>query len=189
MRKDLGVFPAVFPMPVLMIATYGEDGTVDLMNAAWGTACGMDKVALCIYGHETNKNIDRTKAFTVAIADAAHMAEADYFGIASAGKVKDKFARTGLTATKSAWVNAPVIEEFPVTMECEYVETVNTEGVTCVVGRIVNVTAREEVLNERGKIDASKLDAILFDQFGNKYFRIGEEAGGAWKAGRKFNTK
>ncbi len=183
MRKDLGVFPAVFPMPVLMIATYGEDGTVDVMNAAWGTACGMDKVALCIYGHETNKNIDRTKAFTVAVADAAHMAEADFFGIASAGKMKDKFERTGLTATRSKWVNAPVIEEFPITMECEYVETVNTEGVRCVVGRIVNVTAREDVLDEKGKVDASKLDAILFDQFGRKYFKIGEEAGGAWKAG------
>ena len=185
MRKDLGVFPGVFPMPVLMIATYGEDGTVDVMNAAWGTACGMDKVALCIYGHETNKNIDRTKAFTVAVADAKHVAEADYFGIVSGGKVKDKFARTGLTATPSKWVNAPVIEEFPLTMECEYVETVNTEGVQCVVGRIVNVTAQESVLNERGNIDASKLDAILFDQFGNKYFKVGEEAGGAWKAGKK----
>ncbi len=183
MRKDLGVYPAVFPMPVLMIATYCEDGSVDVMNAAWGTVCSMDKVALCISGHQTNKNIDRTKAFTVAIADAAHMAEADFFGIASAEKMKDKFARTGLTAVKSNWVNAPVIEEFPLTMECEYVETVNTEGVQCVVGRIINVTAHDYVLNERGKVDATKLDAILFDQFGNKYFRIGEEAGGAWKAG------
>ena len=82
-----------------------------------------------------------------------------------------------------------MIEEFPVTMECEYVEMVNTEGVTCVVGRIVNVTAREDVLNSRGKIDAAKLDAILFDPFGNKYFRIGEEAGGAWKAGTAFMKK
>lgn len=183
MRKDLGVFPAVFPMPVLMIATYGEDGTVDVMNAAWGTACGMDKVALCISGHQTNRNILRTKAFTVAIADAAHTAEADFFGIASAEKMKDKFARTGMTATKSKWVDAPIVEEFPITMECEYVETVNTEGVQCVVGRIVNVTAKEEVLDAKGKVDASKLDAILFDQFGRKYFRIGEETGGAWKAG------
>ncbi|MBR1811395.1 MAG: flavin reductase family protein [Clostridia bacterium] len=183
MRKDLGAIPAVYPMPVLMIASYDENGTVDVMNAAWGTICGMDKIALCIGGHKTNANIEKTKAFTVALADAAHLKEADFFGIASAGKMADKFERTGMTATKSERVNAPIIEEFPVTMECELLEDVRTDSLHMVVGKIVNVTADEKVLDEKGNVDVEKLDAIIFDQFGRSYFTTGEKLAGAWNAG------
>ena len=113
MKKDLGAIPAVYPMPVLMIAAYDEAGTVNVMNAAWGMTCDMDKIALFIdEDHKTTKNIRQSKAFTVSIADRAHMAEADFFGIATGNKMPDKFARTGFHAVKSAHVNAPVIEEF-----------------------------------------------------------------------------
>lgn len=189
MKKNLGVLPAVFPMPVLMIATYDRNGTVDVMNAAWGTICDMDKIALCIEGHKTNENIEETKAFTVALADAAHTAEADFFGIASAGKMHDKFERTGMTAAKSEIVNAPVIEEFPLTMECELLETISTENFNGVIGKIVNVIADEKVLDEKGHVDAAKLNAIIFDQFGRGYYSVGERVGGAWNAGKDLMKK
>ena len=184
MKKDIGVIPAVYPLPVLMIGTYDENGVPDVMNAAWGTVCDMDKIALCIEGHKTNENIAKTKAFTVALADAAHIKAADYFGIASAKKTPDKFARTGLTAVKSARVNAPVIEEFPLTMECKLVEEVETENLQMTVGRIVNVLADEAVLDEAGNVDAAKLNALLYDHFGKCYRVTGERAGGAWNAGK-----
>jgi len=184
MRKDLGALPAVYPMPVLMIGSYDENGTVDVMNAAWGTICGMDRIALCIGGHQTNRNIEKTKAFTVALADAAHVAQADYFGIASAGKTADKFARTGMTATKSPRVNAPIIEEFPVTMECELLEDVKTESVHMVVGKIVNVSVDERVLDKKGNVDVGRLNAVTFDQFGRSYYTTGERLAGAWDAGK-----
>ncbi len=183
MKKDLGVVPAVFPMPVLMIGTYDADGVPDVMNAAWGTICDMDKVALCLGEHQTTKNIAQTGAFTVAIADAAHVKEADFFGIASAGKMADKFARSGMTAVKSTRVNAPIVEEFPLTMECTLLEQVRTESVEMVIGKIVNVVADECVLDEKGKVDAEKLGAISFDQFGKNYLTMGAKIAGAWKAG------
>ena len=184
MKKDLGALPAVFPMPVLMIAAYDEAGVPNVMNAAWGTICDMDKIALVIdEDHKTTKNIRASKAFTVALADRAHMAEADFFGIATGNKMPDKFARSGLTAVKSARVNAPVIEEFPVVMECELAEIVETGHLHAVIGRIVNVAAEETVLNEKGKIDPEKLQALIFDQFYNGYYVAGEKVGRAWNAG------
>ncbi len=142
MKKDLGVVQAVYPMPVLMVAAYDETGKVNVMNAAWGMICAMDKIALFIdEDHKTTQNLLKTKAFTVALADRAHMDAADFFGIASGNKIDDKFERTGYHAVRSAHVNAPIVEEFPIVMECELAEVVQTENMYAIVGKIVNVAA------------------------------------------------
>ena len=185
MRKDFGPIPGVFPMPVLMVAAYDEAGVPCVMNAAWGTICDMDKIALIISeSHKTTKNIRLTGAFTVSLADRAHMKEADYVGIVSGNDVPDKFERAGLHAKKSPRVNAPIIEEFPVTLECELADIVKTEYLEAVVGRIVNVSADERVLNENGGVDVRKLDALIFDPFLSGYYTAGEKAGQAWDAGK-----
>lgn len=186
MKKDLGVLPAVFPMPVLIVASYDKDGTVQAMNAAWGMTCESDKIALFLDAdHATTKAINQSKAFTVSIADKAHMDVADYFGIATGNKMPDKFAKSGYHAEKSKKVNAPIIQEFPVTLECELAEITNTENVHAVVGKIVNVLADEKVLSENGKVDPLKLNALIFDQFQNGYYVATEKAGQAWNAGRE----
>lgn len=184
MRKDLGKQPAVFPMPVLMVAAYDEKETVQVMNAAWGMVCGMDKIALFIdEGHATTKAVQQTKAFTVSLADRDHMDVADYYGIATGNKMPDKFEKSGYHAKKSSHVNAPVITEFPVAMECELAEIVETENLYAVVGTIVNVSADEKVLSENGKIDPVKLNALIFDQFQSGYYVATEKVGQAWNAG------
>ena len=184
MKRDLGVHPYVFPMPVLMIATYGEDDVVDVMNMAWGGVCANDMVALNIdEDHKTTVNIKARKAFTLSIADVAHIAESDYLGIASANDVPDKFARTGLHAVRSTRVDAPVVEEYPVTLECEVVEMGPTVNGYRVVGRIVNVLAEESLVDEDGKVDVAKMGAFVFDQFQNGYYAIGEKVGQAWDSG------
>ena len=184
MKKDLGLVQAVYPMPVLMVAAYDETGKVNVMNAAWGMICAMDKIALFIdEDHKTTQNILKTKALTVALADKAHMDVADFFGIASGNRMNDKFERTGYHAVRSAHVNAPVIEEFPVVMECELLEHLKDEYVSGIVGKIVNVKADEAVLDEEGKVDPAKLNAIMFDQFRSGYYLTGEKAGQAWNAG------
>ena len=184
MKKNLGIVQAVYPMPVLMVAAYDESGRVNVMNAAWGMICDMDKIALFIgEGHKTTQNILKTKAFTVSIADRDHMDVADYFGIATGNKTPDKFERTGYHAVRSSRVNAPVIDEFPVAMECELAEVVETETMYCIVGRIVNVAAEESVLSENGKVNPAKLNALIFDQFQNGYYVTGEQVGRAWNAG------
>ena len=184
MKKDLGALPAVYPMPVLMIGTYDENEKVNVMNVAWGQICDMDKIVLFIgEGKKTWLNIKASKAFTVALADEKHMDAADFFGIASGNKIDDKFERTGYHAVKSNKVHAPVIEEFPVVMECELVEFVETESLSGIVGKIVNVKADEAVLSENGKVDPAKLHALMFDQFQNGYYATGEKVGKAWNAG------
>ena len=184
MKKDLGAVPAVYPMPVLMVAAYDENEKVNVMNVAWGQICGMDKIILFIgKGKKTWLNIKASEAFTVALADKQHMDAADFFGIASGNKIDDKFERTGYHASKSDKVHAPIIEEFPVVMECELLEFLHTEHVDGIVGRIVNVKAEESVLSENGKVDPQKLNALIFDQFQHGYYVSGEKVGKAWNAG------
>ena len=184
MKKDLGVVQAVYPMPVLMVATYNENEKVNVMNAAWGQICDDDKIILFIgEGKRTWLNIRDQKAFTVALADRAHMDAADFFGIASGNRINDKFERTGYHAVKSDKVHAPIIEEFPVVMECELLEFLHTDYVDGIVGRIVNTKAEEAVLDEDGKVDPVKLNALIFDQFRSGYYVTGEKVGQAWNAG------
>lgn len=185
MKKDLGVKPYLFPMPVLMIATYGEGDKVDVMNMAWGGICASNMVALNIdEDHKTAKNIKARGAFTLSIADIDHIQESDFFGIATGNKMDDKFERTGLHAVRSERVDAPVITEYPLTMECNVVELQQTAYGFRVLGEIVNVLAEETVLDERGKVDPTKLNAFVFDQFQNGYYAIGEKVGQAWNSGK-----
>ena len=187
MKKDLGVIPAVYPMPVLMVAAYDENEKVNVMNVAWGQICDEDKIILFIgEGKKTWLNIQASNAFTVALADKAHMDVADFFGIASGNKINDKFERTGYHAVKSDKVHAPIIEEFPLVMECELLEFLHSDYVDGIVGKIVNVKAEESVLNEKGKVEPEKLNAILFDQFRNGYYVVGEKVGKAWSEGKVF---
>ena len=190
MKKDLGLVQAVFPMPVLMVAAYDEQEKVNVMNVAWGQICDEDKIILFIgAGKKTWLNIRASKAFTVALADQPHMDVADFFGIATGNKMEDKFARTGYHAVPSDKVHAPIIEEFPVVMECELLEVLDTEHVSGIVGKIVNVKAEEAVLGENGKVDPLKVRALIFDQFQNGYYVAGEQVGRAWNAGAALMKK
>ncbi len=190
MKKDLGVKPYLFPMPVLMIATYGNDNSVDVMNMAWGGICAENMVSLNIdEEHKTSENIKNNGSFTLSIADIPHIAEADFFGIASGNKMTDKFERSGLTAIKSQKINAPIIEEFPLTLECRVVEAKQEVYGFHVIGEIVGVLADESVLDENGNVNPSLLNAFVFDQFQNGYYAIGEKVGQAWNAGAHFMKK
>ncbi len=170
-------------MPVLMVATYNEDGSVNVMNAAWGTMQERDTVALNLTEtHKTVKNIKARGAFTVSIADAAHVVEADYFGVESGNKVPDKFKNSGLTATKSEIVDAPVINEFPLCLECEFIEYQDGKYGCGVIGKVVNVTADEKVM-DGDKVDLSLVNAIAFDPYTHGYYKVAERVGEAFKDG------
>lgn len=181
MKKNIKTTEAIFPMPVLMVATYNEDGSIDVMNAAWGTMLERDYVILNLTEtHKTVKNIKQRKAFTVSIADAKHVVEADYFGVVSANNTPNKFKNSGLTATKSTLVDAPIINEFPICLECEFVEY---QGCG-VIGKVVNVSAEERVF-DGDKIDVSKVDAIAFDPYTHGYYKVTERVGNAFSDGLK----
>ena len=137
MRKNLKVIPGIFPMPVLMIGTYNEDGSVDVMNAAWGMAYDFKQIKLNISdSHKTTKNIRRTGCFTVSLATKDTLVESDYFGIVSGNNVKDKFEKTKMTAIKSEYIDAPIILQYPICMECRAIEI---DGEYGVLGEIINL--------------------------------------------------
>ena len=188
MRKNIKTTEAIFPMPVLMIATYNEDGTVDVMNAAWGMMLERDYVVLNLTEtHKTVKNIKERKAFTVSIADSDHVVEADYFGVVSGNNTPDKFEKSGLTATKSEVVDAPIINEFPICIECEFVEYQDDEFGCGVVGKVVNVSVDEKVMTN-DKVDITKVNAIAFDPYTHGYYKVTERVGEAFKDGLKLKS-
>ena len=190
MSKNLGVKPYLFPMPTYMIGTYNEDDSVDVMMMAWGGICAEDMVALNLEAeHKTVVNLEARKAFTLAVPGKETMRESDFLGIASANKMADKFERTGLHAVKSERVYAPVITEYPLTLECEVVEMQSQPYGLRVLGKIVNVIADEKILDDNGKIDAGKLNAFVFDQMQNGYYAIGEKIGQAWHSGADLMRK
>ncbi len=162
MRKNFGAKPWTYPQPVFIVATYDEQGMPDAMNAAWGGIDLDDQINLCLSaGHKTVKNLLITKAFTISMATVEQMVACDYVGIVSGNKEPDKFAKAGFHATKSEFVNAPLIDELPMAVECELV---SYDPETChLVGRILNVSADESILDEKGKIDPAKLRPITFD--------------------------
>ena len=183
MRKKLNLTEGIFPMPVLMIATYNEDGSVNVMNAAWGTMQERGNVALNLTeSHKTVQNIKARGAFTVSIADAAHVVEADYFGVVSGNREPRKFENSGLTAQKSDLVDAPIINEFPLCLECEFIEYQNNAYGVGVIGKVVNVTADESVM-AGDKVDMSLVNAIAFDPYTHGYYRVSERVGEAFKDG------
>lgn len=185
MRKNIKTTEAIFPMPVLMIATYNEDGSVDVMNAAWETMLERNHVILNLTEtHKTVKNIKERKAFTVSIADAKHVVEADYLGIVSGNNTPDKFEKTGLTVTKSENVDAPIINEFPICMECEFVEYQDDEYGCGVIGKVVNVSADESVI-AGDNVDISLVNAIAFDPYTHGYYEVGKRVGNAFNDGKK----
>ena len=181
MRKNFGTKPWFYPLPVLIIGTYDEEGNANAMNAAWGGLYDSNMIELCLSaGHKTTRNIKVRGAFTVSFADADHVAACDYVGMASANTVSDKMAKAGFTTEKSAFVDAPVIRELPMALECRLVK-VTEEG--NIIGEIVNVNAEESILGEDGLIDASKLRAISFDPVHNDYLVLGEKVGNAFSDG------
>lgn len=170
-------------MPVLIVAAYDETGKPNAMNAAWGGIFTDDHIGICISeGHKTTKNILATKAFTVSMATVEQLTACDYVGIISGNKEPDKFAKAGFTAVRSEVVNAPIINELPLTLECEMV-SYDTES-NHLVGRIVNVSADDSILTD-GKIDYRKLRPITYDPINHHYIELGAIASNAFSAGKK----
>ena len=171
-------------MPVFIVGTYDENGKPNAMNAAWGGIDYDDQINLCLSAeHKSTINLQKAKAFTVSMGTVEQLVACDYVGITSGNKVEDKFEKAGWHATKSEFVNAPVIDELPMTIECELV---SYDPEMChLVGRIVNVSADESILDEKGKIDPKKLRPITYDPVNHKYIALGEVVGNAFSDGKK----
>ena len=171
-----------YPMPVYIIATYGADGTPNAMNAAWGGISEEEEISICVSAeHKTTENILARKAFTVSMATAAQVVACDYVGIVSGNKEPDKFAKAGFHATRSEFVDAPLIDELPMALECELI---SYDPESCrLVGKIVNVCADETILGEDGKVDPQKLQPITYDPMRHHYLVLGQKVGQAFHDG------
>lgn len=187
MRKNFGPKTWLYPMPVLIVGTYDENGSPNAMNAAWGGIYDTNLVMVCLADdHKTTENIKKTGAFTLSFATAKTVVPCDYVGIVSANDEPDKFAKAGFHATRCEYVNAPIIDELPMTVECKLLKF-NEDGIC--IGEIVNVSADESILDEKGKVDTKKLDPIIYDSVTHAYWNFGEKVGKAFSDGMKIKLK
>ena len=184
MRKNLGAKAILYPMPVLIIGTYDENGKANAMNAAWGGISEETEISICVDdSHKTADNVVKAGAFTVSVADKKNVVAADYVGIVSGNNEENKIEKCGWTAVKSESVNAPLFEELPFTLECKLK---SYDKNTCrLVGEIVNISIDESILGENGKIDLSKFEPITYDPVGHTYRTLGDIVGKAFSDGRK----
>ncbi len=183
MRKNIGAKTAVYPMPVFIIGTYDENGIPDAMNAAWGGISEDKEISICVSeGHKTTKNILASRCFTVSIATADYVKECDYVGIVSANKVPDKLEKCGFHTEKSKKINAPIITELPMALECELI---SYDPESCrLVGRIVDISVDDSILTDE-KVDPKKLRPITYDSFNHHYIALGEIVGNAFSDGKR----
>ncbi len=185
MKQEIKTKSAIFPMPVLLIATFNDDGSVNVMNAVWGTMLDHDAVALNLDAtHKTVENIRKRKGLVVHLADARHVAEADYFGVVSGNQVADKLSQTGMSYVKSELVDAPIINELPLAMECEFVEFQDDETGIGVIAKVLRTSVEDAYMKE-GKVEIDALEIIAFDPFTHGYYQIGKRVGEAFKDGLK----
>ncbi len=184
MRKNFGAKPWLYPMPVLILGTYAEDGAPNAMNAAWGGISEEAEISVCISeDHKTTENLLKSGAFTVSVATAKTVVAADYVGIVSGTRIPEKIEKCGWTAVPAENVHAPLFAELPFALECR-VKSYDRESCR-LVGEIVNVCADESILSEDGKIDVRKLDPIVYEPVSHAYLRLGECVGQAFFDGKK----
>ena len=183
MRKSFGAKTWLYPMPVLIVGTYDAEGTPNAMNAAWGGVYDTNQVMICLADdHKTTDNVKKSGAFTLSFATVGTVASCDYVGIVSANDEPDKFLKAGFHAQRAELVNAPVIEELPMTLECKLLKF-NEDGIC--IGEIVNDSADESILGSDGKIDVKKLDPIIYDSASHSYWNFGEKVGRAFSDGKR----
>ena len=181
-RKNFGAKPFSYPQPVLIIAAYGENDVPSAMNAAWGGISDYKDISMDLSkGHKTVKDLRARGAFTVSMGTLSQMVACDYVGVVSGNKVPDKVAKAGWHVEKSSFVDAPLIKELPLALECKLISYDEETGI--LKGEIVNVSADESILDEEGRVDVKKLQPITFDPFNNKYIVLGETVGDAFKIG------
>ncbi|MGI6230856.1 MAG: flavin reductase family protein [Tractidigestivibacter sp.] len=179
-RKDLGARPYLFPQPVLILGTYDEDGTPNAMNAAWGGVVGADEIMIDLSEHKTTDNIVRNKEFTVSMGTAEHLKSCDYVGMVSGKKEPGKVKRAGFTVAKSEKVNAPIINELPVTLECKLEDVI---GGSKYLAKIVNVSVDESVLGSDGDVSLDLFHPITYETAHHSYYSLGKKEGDAFHDG------
>lgn len=182
MRKNLGVKPYLYPQLVMIIGTYDKDGKPNAMNAAWGGMADYDKIFVCMSSHKTTENIDITKEFSVSIGDASHVVECDYVGIVSANQEVNKMEKSKFTTSKAEFVNAPIINELPLCLECKLIKVLEED---LYLAQIVNVNADESILDENGKVSLEKFVPISYDPSTHGYYKVSGRVGNAFKDGNK----
>lgn len=181
MRKNFGAKPILYPMPVLIIAAYDKDGNPNAMNAAWGGISGGNRISMYLSRkRKTVANILERGAFTVSMGTVDQVVACDYVGIVSGNTVPDKFARAGFHAIQSKFVDAPLIQELPMALECRLI---SYDRDSCIlVGEIVNICAEECILTN-GFIDPAKLKPVTYDESNHAYYVLGEKVGLAYVDG------
>lgn len=186
-----GGHPIILPLPCYMIATYDENNNPDLMMVAYGGQCDYNKIIVYLSPHhKTTANLRLKRAFTLSFASASTIIGSDYCGIISANKYPNKVKDAGFTIIDSPNVNAPIICEYPIALECKVKDLrLCKDEHTRVIGEIINMSVDNNYIGTDNKIDLDKVRPVVYDSSHNTYRVIGEIVGRAFKSGKEIINK
>jgi len=187
MKRSLGRKTLILPAPTWVVGTYDSQDRPNLMTAAWGGICCSKPPSVCVSLREATysyRSIIGREAFSVNVPSADQTQIADYLGIVS-GRDVEKFAAAGLTEVRAEHVDAPLIREFPLNLECRLIHTLKIGLHTLFVGEILDVKADESILNEKGRPSLEKLNPPIFSTGEAAYYGIGEALGPAFEIGKR----
>lgn len=190
MKISLKPRAMMYPAPAVVASAYDEDGNPDCCTLAFAAMCSHHPPAVMIAINSTLKrktlaDILKTNEFCIGFPSCEHMDETDYFGIES-GYRQNKLEKVNFSYRDAEIVNAPIIEEFKVSVECRVMHIVEVGSHTQVTGEIVNVQADESVVDDKGKIIFENLNPLAYDDVTHSYFRMGDKISDAFEPGRKF---
>jgi flavin reductase (DIM6/NTAB) family NADH-FMN oxidoreductase RutF len=182
----------IFPMPALLVGTYGEDGAANAMTAAWAAICCQSPPCAGVAirsSRLTYANLLARRAFTLNVPRADAAAAVDYLGIVSGRDDPGKLARAGFEAARGAVVEAPILPGCPVNVECRLLERLDLGTHSWFVGEIVEVHVDEDCLDAGGKVDLGALDPLVFATSRRAYHRLGEALGPAFDLGKSLRRR
>ena len=190
MKVNVKNHTMMYPAPAVVASAYGEEGRADACTLAFATMCSHRPPAVMIainstLKRKTLKSILHSKEFCLAFPSVEHVGEVDYLGIES-GYRQDKLAKIGFSHQKGEKVNAPIINEFSVSLECRVMHIAEVGSHTQITGEIVNVQADEDVVDENGKIIFEKVNPIVWDDITHSYYETGGKIADGFNVGLKF---
>ena len=190
MKKNIGPELGIYPTPVVVVGTYDENDKPNLITLAWVGVCCSEPPSVQISirkNRHTYAAIVARKVFSVNVPSAKYIVETDYVGVAS-GKDVNKFDVTKLTPVRGEMIDAPMVMEFPVSMECRLTHTLSLGTHDLFVGEIVACWVEDTVLGENGKPDPQKIDPPVFTTDG-RYFGLGGFIAASHNVGKKLLNK
>lgn len=166
----------LYPVPVVMVSC-GTEEKANIITVAWTGTINSDPAMTYVSIRPSRQSFDiirESGEFVINLVTKDLAYACDFCGVKS-GRDLDKFKEMKLTAKKGEQVNAPIIYESPVNIECKVREILPLGSHHMFLAEVVSVSVSDEYLDETGKFHFNDTDPVCYSH--GAYFTLGEQLG------------